>query len=101
MAGSKAQRLARHKRLHPNDLVAAKATGALTKKQAPKMKIWTRQLKTFAQMAVASGYRGSVVLKEWARGDIYEGRKGSPVAAARKPAAVKNKLGDRKITARA
>ena len=74
-AHSKAQRLERHKRLHPNDAVAAKATGARTQKSKPKSKRWTRELRTFAQMAVLTGYKGTAVLYEWARGDIYGGRR--------------------------
>lgn len=74
-AHSKAQRLAKHKKLHPNDLVAQKATGATTQKRAPKSKKWTRSLKTFAEMAVKTGYKGTAVLYEWARGDTYGGQR--------------------------
>lgn len=78
MAGSshsKVQRLEKHKRLHPNDMQAKGASGATTKKSKPKSTRWSKPSKWLAQMAVKTGYKGSVALYEWARGDVYGGKR--------------------------
>lgn len=76
----KLQRLTRHLKKHPQDSQSAAElprvkSGGVKKRKAPYEEKWTRETKVLAQMAVKSGFKGSAVNREWARGDIHGGKK--------------------------